>query len=92
MTYAQYCFPGLSYEEKSLMCHIDDDGRPDHCGYGCEEPKTTNTFYNNKGLPDTFSEFAELKFCEGGCTVPFPGIQNLASNCSAINPYTEKIF
>lgn len=68
-----FYFSGLSYEENSLLCSLDKDGRPDHCGYACEEPKGDDTFYNKEGLSGDLEAFAGIKFCEKGCPVPFPG-------------------
>jgi len=29
---------GLAWEDYPLMCNVNAQGRPEHCGFGCEEP------------------------------------------------------
>nr|CAI99406.1 P-type ATPase [Flabellia petiolata] len=61
---------GLSWEDRSIMCTVNDNLRPNECGYGCATPKKSfdgsSTLYGERNA-------VNLAFCEEGCQVPFPG-------------------
>jgi sodium/potassium-transporting ATPase subunit alpha len=61
---------GLNWPDRSILCTVNDNLRPNECGYGCAEPKKTiegaQTLYG-------FLEKQDAAFCEEGCSVPFPG-------------------
>jgi len=52
---------GLSWQEDSVLCDLNQHHRPEQCGYGCEEPD------------DPLYDRDELKYCEKGCPIPFDG-------------------
>ncbi|GMH32806.1 hypothetical protein BSKO_00640 [Bryopsis sp. KO-2023] len=57
---------GLSWEDRSLLCTLDDNLRPDNCGYGCGEPKTK--------INGVATLYDAREFCSEGCQIPFPGM------------------
>eukprot|EP00854_Cymbomonas_tetramitiformis_P009461 gene9461-11212_t len=58
--YAPWTLPwvGLEWEKYSIMCTIGEDGMPEDCGYGCQDPKWK---YEEEGF----------EYCTGGCKIPF---------------------
>jgi len=68
--FAPHTLPGvgLEWEETSIMCTTTEDGFPDDCGYGCEDP-------------DEFV-YGDLKYeyCVGGCKIPFTSVDSNISD------------
>lgn len=61
---------GLDWENRSLMCGLDSNLRPNDCGYGCGSPKTS---INKVDTLFKVQKDAGLAFCSEGCQAPFPG-------------------
>lgn len=61
---------GLSWEDRSIMCTVNDNLRPDTCGFGCGTPErafeNVATLYGDRNADG-------LAFCQEGCQAPFPG-------------------
>mmetsp|Transcript_17079 Transcript_17079/g.20561 ORF Transcript_17079/g.20561 Transcript_17079/m.20561 type:complete len:1160 (+) Transcript_17079:196-3675(+) len=47
---------GLHWDDYSILCTWDGQGKPSKCGYGCKDPEWKND---------------EPEFCDGGCKIPF---------------------
>lgn len=62
---------GLSWSERSILCTLDKNLRPNNCGYACEKPK--DEIDGTKTLYGRWEDEKDLEFCTDGCQIPFPG-------------------
>lgn len=62
---------GLDWEDRSLMCSLDKNLRPQDCGYGCGTPKKS---VGNEATLYALQKDVGKEFCSEGCQVPFPGM------------------
>lgn len=51
---------GLPWLETSILCTVGDNGRPDVCGYGCQ-----NVYVDKEAKNPV-----QLDYCVGGCSIP----------------------
>ena len=91
---------GLPWEERSLMCTIDENGYPHKCGYGCEAPKYDDTIVEEDGAVvsgfynATFDDkdYAGSYYCKDGCVIPCAdGELNCDADAKAMaaDPFSE---
>jgi len=52
---------GMPWSQYSLICTYDSAGKPDRCGYGCEDPEWIDDSHDDD------------EYCGGGCKIPFAG-------------------